>query len=118
MPQPHSLPAVIRFGSFEVDLPNSELRKNGVRLRIQEQPFQILTALVTRPNDVISREELRSLLWPDGTFVDYERGLNSAVARLRQALQDSAETPRFIETVARRGYRFIAPVDANPLLPS
>jgi Tol biopolymer transport system component/DNA-binding winged helix-turn-helix (wHTH) protein len=83
-------------------------------LRIQEQPFQVLTALVTRPNEVVSREELRALLWPDGTFVDYERGLNAAVARLRQVLQDSAENPRFIETVARRGYRFIAPLNAIP----
>lgn len=118
MPQPPSSPAIIRFGSFDLDLVNSELRKNGVRLRIQEQPFQVLTALVTRPNEVVSREELRALLWPDGTFVDYERGLNAAVARLRQVLQDSSETPKFIETVARRGYTFIAPVCAIPGPPS
>jgi len=105
-------PTIIRFGSFELDLGSSELRKKGLRLRIQEQPFQVLAILVSRPNDVVSREELRARLWPDGTFVDYERGLNAAVARLRQVLQDSAETPRFIETVARRGYRFVAPVNA------
>ena len=105
-------PTVIRFGSFDLDIVNSELRKSGVRLRIQEQPLQVLTALVARPNEVVSREELRALLWSDGTFVDFEHGLNAAVARLRQVLQDSAENPRFIETVARRGYRFIGRVDA------
>src|SRR5687768_624740 len=106
MPQPLSSTTVIRFGSFDVDPANAELRKNGVRLHIQEQPMQVLTVLLQRPNEVVTRDELRALLWPEGTFVDYERGLNAAVARLRQVLNDSAEAPRYIETVARRGYRF------------
>src|SRR4051794_36604930 len=99
----------VRFGDFEVDLGAGELRKHGLRLRLQEQPFQILTALLERPGQVVTREELVRRLWPDGTFVDFDRGLNAAVTRLRQALSDSAESPRYVETVARRGYRLIAP---------
>src|SRR5581483_3202272 len=87
------------------------------RVRIQEQPFQVLAMLVSRPGEVITREALVARLWPDGTFVDFERGLNAAVARLRQTLRDSAETPRFIETVARRGYRFVAPVEISKTIP-
>lgn len=113
------LPApIVKFGIFEVDLTNGELRKNGLRLRIQEQPFQVLAALVMRPGEIIAREELIGQLWPSGTFVDFDRGLNAAVARLRQVLQDSAETPRYIETVARRGYRFIAPVEIGSASPA
>ena len=82
----------VRFGLFEVDLTAAELRKKGSRLRLQEQPFQVLAALLERPGEVVTREELVRRLWPDGTFVDYERGLNAAVTRLRQALSDSAET--------------------------
>jgi Tol biopolymer transport system component/DNA-binding winged helix-turn-helix (wHTH) protein len=103
--------AFVRFGAFEVDLANAELRKSGLSLRIQEQPFQVLAALLARPGEVVTREELVSRLWPTGTFVDFDRGLNAAVARLRQVLQDPAETPRYIETVARRGYRFVAPIE-------
>src|SRR5688500_323503 len=110
MTPPPASPTVIRFGSFDLDLANSELWKSGVPLRMQERPLQVLTALVARPNEVVSREELRGLVGPDGTFGDDERGLTAAVARLRQVLQDAAQTPRFIETVARRGYRFIAPL--------
>ena len=92
----------------------AELRKHGVRLRIQDQPFRILLALLENPGEVVSREELVRRLWPDGTFVDFERSLNAAINRLRQVLSDSAERPRYVETVARRGYRFIAPVEAEP----
>src|SRR6516225_4416935 len=109
---------IMRFGVFEVDLINGDLRKNGLRLRIQEQPFQVLAVLVARPGEIIAREELVALLWPTGTFVDFDRGLNAAVARLRQVLQDSAETPRYIETIARRGYRFIAPVEIGSVSPA
>jgi DNA-binding winged helix-turn-helix (wHTH) protein len=103
----------LRFGAFEVDLGAGELRKHGLRLRLQEQPFQVLVALLQRPGEVVTREELVRLLWPEGTFVDFDRGLNAAVTRLRQALSDSAEAPRYVETVARRGYRFIAPVNSE-----
>jgi Tol biopolymer transport system component/DNA-binding winged helix-turn-helix (wHTH) protein len=95
---------------FEVDLANAELRKGGLRLRVQEQPFQVLAALLEQPGELISREALIARLWPDGTVVDFDRGLNAAITRLRQTLSDSAETPRYIETVARRGYRFIGPL--------
>jgi len=100
---------LLRFGAFDVDLDAGELRKQGLRLRLQEQPFQVLTALLERPGEVVTREELVRRLWPDGTFVDFDRGLNAAVTRLRQALSDSADAPKYVETVARRGYRFIGP---------
>ena len=109
--QGHS-PKIIRFGVFEVDLTAAELRKQGLRLRLQEQPFQVLAALLENPGEVITREDLIRRLWPDGTVVDFDRGLNAAVTRLRQVLSDSAETPRYVETVARRGYRFVAQVEA------
>jgi Tol biopolymer transport system component/DNA-binding winged helix-turn-helix (wHTH) protein len=109
---PGQSPKIIRFGAFEVDLNAGELRKQGLRLRLQEQPFQVLSALLENPGEVVGREDLVRRLWPDGTVVDFDRGLNAAVTRLRQALSDSAETPRYVETVARRGYRFIAPVDS------
>jgi formylglycine-generating enzyme required for sulfatase activity/DNA-binding winged helix-turn-helix (wHTH) protein/cephalosporin-C deacetylase-like acetyl esterase len=101
----------VRFGAFELDLAAAELRKGGVRLRIQEQPFQVLAALLEKPGEVITREDLIRRLWADGTVVDFDRGLNAAVTRLRQVLSDSAEAPRYVETVARRGYRFLAPVE-------
>src|SRR5260370_73703 len=101
---------IVRFGVFEVDLTSAELRKQGLRLRLQEQPFQVLTALLEHPGEVVTREDLIRRLWPDGTVVDFDRGLNAAVTRLRQALSDSAEVPRYVETVARRGYRFIGTV--------
>src|SRR3954464_9218968 len=101
----------VRFGVFEVALRRAELRKQGLRVRLQEQPFQVLAALLERPGEVVSREELILRLWPDGTVVDFDRGLNAAVTRLRQALSDSAESPRDVETVARRGYRFVGAVD-------
>jgi DNA-binding winged helix-turn-helix (wHTH) protein len=100
-----------RFGPFEVDPVTGDLRKHGVRLKLQKQPFQILTSLVARPNEVVTREELRDRLWSDHTFVDFDHGLNTAVNKLRQALADSPERPRFIETVPSRGYRFIAALE-------
>ena len=103
-----------RFGQFEVDLCTGELRKNGLRMHIQEQPLRILAALLKRAGELVTREELRERLWPSETFVDFERSLNAAVAKLRQVLSDSAEQPRYVETVARRGYRFVAPVEASP----
>lgn len=101
---------LIRFGEFELDPESAELRKNGVTTRLQEQPFRILLELVQRPGEVVTRAELRDRLWPADTFVDFETSLNSAVKKLRDALEDSAENPRFIETFKRRGYRFIAPI--------
>jgi TolB-like protein/DNA-binding winged helix-turn-helix (wHTH) protein len=106
---------VVRFGPFEIELRTGELRKHGTRIRLQEQAFRVLITLLDRPGEVVSREELARTLWSTNTFVDAEHGLNSAVMRLRQALGDSAEKPRFIETVARRGYRFLGPVTVRPL---
>jgi DNA-binding winged helix-turn-helix (wHTH) protein/Tol biopolymer transport system component len=103
--------SLIRFGTFEVDLRAGELRRNGARVRLQEQPFQVLTMLLERPGEVVTREELHGRLWSSDTFVDFDHGLNAAIKRLRDALGDSAENPRFVETLARRGYRFIAPVE-------
>ena len=102
-----------RFGVFEVDLHSGELRKQGVRIKLRDQPFQILLLLLAHPGEVVSRDELQKQLWPADTFVDFDRGLNKAVNHLRDALGDSAESPRFIETLPKRGYRFIAPVDAG-----
>jgi len=103
------------FGPFETDLRSGELRKHGVRLKLQEQPFKVLAQLLEHAGDVVTREELRQRLWPADTFVDFDTGLNSAVKKLRDVLADSAEEPRYIETIPRRGYRFIAPlVDPNP----
>ena len=97
----------LRFGVFEVDLRAGELRKHGVKLRLQEQPFQVLAMLLERPGETVTREELRNRLWTAETFVDFDHGVNKAVNRIRDALGDSATSPRFVETVARRGYRFI-----------
>ena len=105
------LPRIIRFGPFELDTHARELRKYGVRVRLQDKSFQLLKALLEQPGEVIAREELQQCLWPGGTVVDFESGLNTAVKRLRVALSDSAEEPIYIETVARAGYRFIGPVD-------
>ncbi len=102
---------VVRFETFELNLKTGELRKGGVKIRLQEQSFQILAALLERPGKLVTREALRERLWPDSTFVDFEKGLNIAVSKLRQALGDSADEPRFIETLPRRGYRFIGAVE-------
>ncbi len=101
----------MRFGAFEADLSVAELRKHGIRLKLHDQPFEVLAVLLARPGELVTREELQQKLWPSGTFVDFENGLNSAVNRLRDALGDSAEEPKFIETVPRRGYRFIVPIE-------
>ena len=111
---PSSSPArkILRFAVFEVDLAAGELRKNGTRIRLQEQPFQILAYLLDRAGDVVTREELRQKLWPADTFVDVDHSLNTAINKLREALGDSASSPRYVETLARRGYRFLAPVQS------
>ena len=103
---------IARFGVFELDLAAGELRKNGAKLRLQEQPFQVLALLLERAGDIVTREELRQKLWPADTFVDFDHSLNTAVNKLRETLGDSASSPRYIETLARRGYRFIAPVQS------
>jgi DNA-binding winged helix-turn-helix (wHTH) protein/Tol biopolymer transport system component len=108
-----SAPGHVRFGVFDLDLRSGDLRKAGARLNLPDQPLQFLTALLNRPGELVTRDELRQRLWPEETFVDFEHGLNAAVKRLRDTLGDSADTPRFIETVPRRGYRFIAPVDRD-----
>src|SRR5713101_3537536 len=105
--------SLIRFGVFEVDLEAGELHKRGLRIKLREQPFQVLALLLERPGRVVAREVLRNKLWPSGTFVDFEHGLNKAINRLREALGDEAGSPRFIETLPRRGYRFIAAIE-NP----
>src|SRR5579864_8909152 len=106
-------PVIRRFGDFELDLRAGELRRHGHKIKLQEQPFQVLSQLLEKPGEVITREELRNRLWPADTFVDFDHSLNAAIRRLRDALGDSAENPRFVETVARRGYRFLAPVSGN-----
>ena len=106
--------ALVRFGAFELDLRTGELRRSGVRIHLADQPFQVLRTLLDRPGELVTREELRQRLWAAETFVDFERGLNAAVRRLRDALGDSADVPRFVETLPRRGYRFIAPVSKQP----
>ena len=100
-----------RFGVFEADSATGELRRQGLRVKLNTQPFQVLLMLLGRPGQLLSREEIARELWPDGVFVDTEHGVNSAVNRIREALGDAAGNPRFIETLARRGYRFIAPVE-------
>jgi TolB-like protein/DNA-binding winged helix-turn-helix (wHTH) protein/Tfp pilus assembly protein PilF len=111
MATPVSTAKIFRFGVFEVDLKACELRKHGLRLKLSEQPFQVLAFLLENPGETVTREELRTRLWQGDTFVDFDHGLNNAVMRLREVLGDSSENPRFVETVPRRGYRFIAPVE-------
>jgi DNA-binding winged helix-turn-helix (wHTH) protein len=107
---------LLRFGVFEVDLSARELRKKGHRIRLQEQPFQVLVALLEHAGSVVTREDLREKIWPADTFVDFDHGLNTAVNKIREALGDSASSPRFVETLARRGYRFIGSVDSQQCL--
>jgi eukaryotic-like serine/threonine-protein kinase len=113
MPSPAEKSRVVHFGLFEVDLQEQELRKSGIRIKLQEQPFQILILLLEHPGQTVTREELRQKLWPTDTFVDFDHSLNSSVKKLRLALGDDSDNPRFIETLHRRGYRFIAPVDGQ-----
>ena len=108
---PNHANGIFRFGAYEADPGSRELRKSGLRLRMQEQPFQVLLVLLERPGEVVTREELRQKLWPADTFVDFDHSLNTVINKLREALSDSAANPRFIETLARRGYRFLAPVE-------
>src|SRR5262252_7255620 len=110
MPSTASILQLVRFAQFEVDFRAGELRKNGRRIRLQDQPLQVLSLLLENPGEVVTREEVRQKLWLGNTFVDFDHGLNNAINRLRQALNDSADSPRFIETLPRRGYRFIAEV--------
>src|SRR6202023_1269657 len=102
--------SVVRFGTYEVSLQSGEVRKSGLRIRVQQQPIKLLKALLERPGEVVTREELRGRVWPDESFGDFDQALNIAVGKLRSALGDSAENPRFIETLPKRGYRFIADV--------
>ena len=108
---PSTLPPLVRFADFHVDLRAGRLRKQGVRICLQEQPFRVLTALLESSGEVVTREELRNRLWPADTFVDFDHRLAAAISKLREALNDSAENPRFVETVGRRGYRFMVPVE-------
>lgn len=110
MPAQETSPKIVQFGAFELDLHRGELRKQGVKVKLQEQPLKVLQLLLDNPGEIISREQLRSHVWPANTFVEFDQSLYSAMARLRDALGDTSESPRFVETVARRGYRFIAPV--------
>jgi TolB-like protein/DNA-binding winged helix-turn-helix (wHTH) protein/Tfp pilus assembly protein PilF len=113
MPSSTAATKIFRFGVFEVDLKASELRKHGLRVKLPEQPFQILGVLLEKSGEIVTREELRTRLWPQDTFVDFDHGLNNAVMRLREVLGDASDNPRFIETIPRRGYRFIAPVEES-----
>lgn len=106
-------PEVVRFADFEADLRTAELRRDGRLLKVQGKPFQVLSALLVRHGELVTREELRQSLWPADTFVDFEHGLNTAINKIREALRDSASNPRFIETLPRRGYRFIGTVSSN-----
>ena len=110
MPAQDTSPKIVQFGAFELDLQRGELRKRGIKIKLQEQPLKVLQLLLDNPGEIISREQLRSHVWPANTFVEFDQSLYSAMARLRDALGDTSESPRFVETVARRGYRFIAPV--------
>src|SRR5277367_5185811 len=112
--QPNS---IVRFGTYEVSLHSGEVRKSGLKIRVQQQPMKLLGILLERPGEVVTREELRSRVWPNESFGDFDQALNIAIGKLRSALGDSAENPRFIETLPKRGYRFIADVsivDADP----
>src|SRR5438270_13805462 len=102
--------AMHQFGVFELDLRMGELRKHGVRLKLQQQPFQVLAILVERAGEVVTRDDIQRALWPGDTYVDFDNAINSSIRKLREALGDNADSPRFIETLPRRGYRFIYPV--------
>src|ERR1700687_5719676 len=104
---------ILRFGVFEVDLRSGELRKQGIRIKLQDQPFLVLKLLLQRSGELVTREELRLQIWAADTFVDFDNGLNISINKLREALGDSADSPRFIETLPRRGYRFIVPVSST-----
>jgi len=107
-----------RFGVFEADAETGELRRKGLRVKLGSQPFQMLVLLLERPGDLVTREEIAGRLWPEGTFVDFDHGVNAAMNRIREALGDTAANPRFVETLARRGYRFVAPVERIGVQPA
>src|SRR5205085_6288565 len=113
IPAPSGDNKLLRFGLFEVNLSAGELRKNGARVRLQEQPFQVLTVLLNNAGRVVTREDLRATIWPSDTFVDFDHSLNTAVNKIREALGDSASTPLFVETIPKRGYRFIAVIESD-----
>jgi cholera toxin transcriptional activator len=115
VPAPQNSSRVLRFGVFEADLRAGELRKSGIKLRLTGQPFQVLAVLLERAGEVVTREELQQKLWTSDTFVDFDHSLNTAINRVREVLGDSASSPRYVETLARRGYRFIAPVQSDSL---
>jgi DNA-binding winged helix-turn-helix (wHTH) protein len=104
---------VIRFGIFEVDLRAGEVRRQGSKVKLQDQPFQVLAMLLERPGQVVTREELRDRIWPTGIFVDFDKSLSKAVNKIREALGDSPENSRFVETLPRRGYRFLVPIESG-----
>ncbi|MBA3885162.1 MAG: winged helix-turn-helix domain-containing protein [Acidobacteria bacterium] len=110
---PAAAPDLVRFGTFELHIGQSELRSEGRRLKLQPQPFKLLVLLARRAGTLVTREEIRHELWPDGTHVDFDQAVNFAVSQVRDVLRDNAERPLFIETVPRRGYRFIAPVESG-----
>ncbi len=111
---PPTISRLVRFGKYEADIKSGEFRKCGLKIRLQAQPFRVLAMLLERPGEVVIREDLQHCLWPDNTFVDFDVGLNKAIKKLRAALCDSAECPRYIETLPKRGYRFIAQVEEAP----
>src|ERR1700719_3721875 len=120
--EPSRLTSIVRFGTYEVSLQSGEVRKSGLRIKIQQQPMKLLEILLERPGEVVTREELRARVWSDETFGDFDQAVNIAIGKLRSAFGDSAENPRFIETLPKRGYRFIADVsvvdsDARPKRP-
>ena len=110
--------SALRFGAFELDTDAEELRRDGRRLKLQPQPFKLLKLLASQPNRLVTREEIRRELWPEGTFVDFDQAVNFAVRQVRDALRDSAESPLYVETVPKRGYRFIAPVQGAAAEPA
>jgi DNA-binding winged helix-turn-helix (wHTH) protein len=114
MPSPTPITDVVRFGTFQLDLKARELHKAGVKVKLQDQPFRVLAMLVQHAGQVVTREELQQKIWPTDVYVTFEQGLNNAIKKVRDALGDSADNPRFVETVARHGYRFVAPVSTLP----
>src|ERR1700748_532255 len=110
MPEIEQQQPAFQFGVFEIDPHRGELRKHGIKLKLQDQPLQILILLLEHPGEIVTRQEIQKRLWPENTYVDFDNAINSAVRKLREALGDNSANPRFIETLARRGYRFIAPV--------
>jgi DNA-binding winged helix-turn-helix (wHTH) protein len=115
MPQPGAAREIIRFDDYAIDLSSGELHKSGHKIKLQGQPFQILAILLQRPREVVTREELRQKLWPEDTFVDFDHSLNTAIKKLRQALNEEAGKPRYIETLPRRGYRFTGPLNEKTI---